>query len=143
MTSLFDSVTFGKIPLANRLVMAPMTRNRATSSGEATELMAEYYAQRASAGLIITEGVQPSQVGQGFLNTPGLHTPEQVRSWRAVTDAVHDRGGRIVVQLMHSGRIGHPSLYDSAHQSVAPRRWPPPGSASPRTGCGTTRCRAS
>ncbi|MCP9986047.1 alkene reductase [Streptomyces sudanensis] len=120
MTSLFDSVTFGKIPLANRLVMAPMTRNRATSSGEATELMAEYYAQRASAGLIITEGVQPSQVGQGFLNTPGLHTPEQVRSWRAVTDAVHDRGGRIVVQLMHSGRIGHPSLYDSAHQSVAP-----------------------
>ncbi|MBL3670123.1 alkene reductase [Streptomyces sp. M2CJ-2] len=120
MTTLFDSVTFGKITLANRLVMAPMTRNRAKPCGGATEQMAEYYAQRASAGLVITEGTQPSQVGQGFLNTPGLHHPEQVRTWRAVTDAVHARGGRIVVQLMHSGRIGHPSLYDSAHQSVAP-----------------------
>ena len=120
MTSLFDSVSFGKITLANRLVMAPMTRNRAKPCGGATELMAEYYAQRASAGLIITEGTQPSQVGQGFLNTPGLHHPEQVRSWRAVTDAVHARGGSIVVQLMHSGRIGHPSLYDSAHRYVAP-----------------------
>ncbi len=120
MTSLFDSVTFGKIPLANRLVMAPMTRNRAKPCGGATELMAEYYAQRASAGLIITEGVQPSQVGQGFLNTPGLHHPEQVASWRSVTDAVHAAGGRIVAQLMHAGRIGHPSLYDSAHTSVAP-----------------------
>ncbi|MDV9175009.1 alkene reductase [Streptomyces sp. W16] len=120
MTSLFDSVTFGKIALGNRLVMAPMTRNRAKSCGGATELMAEYYAQRASAGLIVTEGTQPSQVGQGFLNTPGLHHPEQVRTWRTVTDAVHAAGGRIVVQLMHSGRIGHPSLYDSAHHSVAP-----------------------
>ncbi|MBO3735950.1 alkene reductase [Actinoplanes flavus] len=120
MTSLFDAVTFGKIALANRLVMAPMTRNRAKPCGGATDLMAEYYAQRASAGLIITEGTQPSQIGQGFMNTPGLHHPEQVKTWRAVTDAVHARGGRIVVQLMHSGRIGHPSLYDSAHQSVAP-----------------------
>ncbi|WP_374985122.1 alkene reductase [Streptomyces fradiae] len=120
MTSLFEPATFGKIALRNRLVMAPMTRNRALPCGGANELMAEYYAQRASAGLIITEGVQPSQVGQGFLNTPGLHHPEQVKSWRAVTDAVHAAGGSIVVQLMHSGRIGHPSLYESAHQSVAP-----------------------
>ncbi|MBW1602693.1 alkene reductase [Streptomyces sp. JJ66] len=120
MTSLFDPVTFGKIPLANRLVMAPMTRNRAKPCGGATALMAEYYTQRASAGLIITEGVQPSAVGQGFLNTPGLHHPEQVASWRSVTEAVHSAGGRIVVQLMHSGRIGHPSLYPDAHQSVAP-----------------------
>ncbi|MGW2489168.1 alkene reductase [Streptomyces sp. NPDC001606] len=120
MTSLFDSVSFGKITLANRLVMAPMTRNRAKPCGGATELMAEYYAQRAGAGLIITEGTQPSQVGQGFLNTPGLHHPEHVKSWRTVTDAVHAKGGKIVVQLMHSGRIGHPSLYESAHQSVAP-----------------------
>ncbi|MFG2193508.1 alkene reductase [Streptomyces sp. NPDC048639] len=120
MPSLFDSITLGKIELKNRLLMASMTRNRANSSGTATELMADYYAQRASAGLIITEGTQASQVGQGFLNTPGLHDPEQVRTWRAVTDAVHARGGRIVVQLMHSGRIGHPSLYGSAHQSVAP-----------------------
>ncbi|WP_236244132.1 alkene reductase [Streptomyces sp. CC210A] len=120
MTSLFDAATFGKIPLRNRLVMAPMTRNRATPEGAATALMAEYYAQRATSGLIITEGVQPSQVGQGFINTPGLHTPEQVASWRTVTDAVHAQGGRIVVQLMHSGRIGHPSLYASAHEPVAP-----------------------
>ncbi|MCW5251191.1 alkene reductase [Streptomyces sp. SHP 1-2] len=120
MTSLFDSTTFGKIGLANRLVMAPMTRNRAEPSGAATELMAEYYAQRASAGLIITEGTQPSPLGQGFLNTPGLHDPEHVRTWRAVTDAVHARGGRIVVQLMHSGRIGHPALYADAHQPVGP-----------------------
>ncbi|MEY9943036.1 alkene reductase [Kitasatospora sp. GAS1066B] len=120
MTSLFDSATFGKIALKNRLVMAPMSRNRATPHGNATELMAEYYSQRASAGLIITEGIQPSQVGQGYLNSPGLHDPEQVRSWRAVTDAVHAKGGRIVAQLMHAGRIGHPSLYESAHQSVAP-----------------------
>ncbi|MET7379254.1 alkene reductase [Streptomyces sp. NPDC005526] len=120
MTSLFDPVVFGKIELSNRLVMAPMTRNRARPCGGATESMAEYYAQRAGAGLIITEGTQPSQVGQGFLNTPGLHHPEQVRTWRSVTDAVHARGGTIVVQLMHSGRIGHPSLYDSAHRSVAP-----------------------
>ncbi|WP_329455152.1 alkene reductase [Streptomyces sp. NBC_01497] len=120
MSSLFDSVTFGKIQLANRLVMAPMTRDRATPGGEATELMAEYYAQRASAGLIITEGTQPSAVGQGFLNTPGLYTPEHARAWSTVTDAVHARGGRIVVQLMHAGRIGHPSLYADAHRSVAP-----------------------
>jgi N-ethylmaleimide reductase len=120
MTSLFDPIALGKIEMKNRLVMAPMTRNRAKPCGGATELMAEYYAQRADAGLVITEGTQPSQVGQGFLNTPGLHHPEQVRTWRTVTDAVHARGGRIMVQLMHAGRIGHPSLYDSAHRSVAP-----------------------
>ncbi|WP_431784456.1 alkene reductase [Streptomyces chumphonensis] len=118
--ALFEPLTLGKIALRNRLVMAPMTRNRATVDGLATPLMAEYYAQRAQAGLIVTEGVQPSQVGQGFLNTPGLHTDEQTASWRQVTDAVHAAGGRIVVQLMHSGRIGHPSLYPSAHRSVAP-----------------------
>ncbi|MFF1925107.1 alkene reductase [Streptomyces sp. NPDC058221] len=120
MTSLFDSALFGKIQLNNRLVMAPMTRNRAKPCGGATELMAQYYAQRASAGLIITEGIQPSAVGQGFMNTPGLHHPEQVRTWRTVTDAVHAAGGAIVAQLMHAGRIGHPSLYAGAHQSVAP-----------------------
>ncbi|MCC9309484.1 alkene reductase [Kitasatospora sp. RB6PN24] len=120
MTSLFEPVTVGKFALKNRLAMAPMSRNRALPSGDATELMAEYYSQRAAAGLIITEGIQPSQVGQGFINSPGLHTPEHARSWRVVTDAVHAEGGTIVAQLMHSGRIGHPSLYPSAHQSVAP-----------------------
>lgn len=120
VSTLFDPLTVGKLTLDNRLVMAPMTRNRATVDGLATELMAEYYAQRAGAGLIISEGIQPSVVGQGFMNTPGLHSAEQTASWRAVTDAVHRAGGRIVAQLIHSGRIGHPSLYPSAHQSVAP-----------------------
>lgn len=143
MTSLFDSVTFGKITLKNRLVMAPMSRNRATSRGLATELMAEYYSQRAAAGLIITEGIQPSQIGQGYINSPGLHEPEQVASWRVVTDAVHAKGGRIVAQLMHSGRIGHPRC-TRARTSPSPRpRSRPAVRASPRTACRTTRCRAS
>lgn len=120
MTTLFDPVTIGKLKLNNRLVMAPMSRNRAVEGGLATPLMAEYYAQRATAGLIVTEGVQPSVVGQGFMDSPGLHSAEQVASWRQVTDAVHEAGGRIVVQLMHCGRIGHPTMYPSAHQSVAP-----------------------
>ncbi|MCF3961018.1 alkene reductase [Streptomyces fuscigenes] len=127
MTSLFDPAVFGKIALSNRLVMAPMTRNRARPGGEATELMAEYYAQRATAGLIITEGTQPSAVGQGFLDTPGMYTPEHVTAWRAVTDRVHAEGGRIVVQLMHAGRIGHPLLYADGHRSVAPSAITPAG----------------
>ncbi|ASM78361.1 12-oxophytodienoate reductase [Vitreoscilla filiformis] len=115
--------------LANRLVMAPMTRNRATPDGQATALMARYYAQRASAGLIISEGIQPSPVGQGFMNTPGLHDARQVGSWRQVTQAVHAQGGRIVAQLMHAGRIGHPSLYASAHQPIGPSALPAAGVA--------------
>ncbi|MGW0393833.1 alkene reductase [Streptomyces sp. NPDC003042] len=117
---LFEPLTMGKLALSNRLVMAPMSRNRATTDGLATDLMATYYGQRAGAGLIITEGVQPNVVGQGFMNSPGLHTPEQVESWKPVTDAVHRAGGTIVAQLMHTGRIGHPSLYPSGHRSVAP-----------------------
>nr|WP_296767425.1 alkene reductase [Rhodococcus sp. (in: high G+C Gram-positive bacteria)] len=120
MTTIFEPTDLGAIELKNRLVMAPMTRNRATIDGCATPSMATYYAQRASAGLIVTEGIQPSVVGQGFTATPGLHSAEQIDSWRAVTDGVHAAGGRIVAQLMHSGRIGHPSLYPSAHMSVAP-----------------------
>ncbi|WP_030897444.1 alkene reductase [Streptomyces sp. NRRL F-5126] len=129
MTSLFDPASFGKIALSNRLVMAPMTRNRAKPTGEATALMAEYYAQRASAGLIVTEGTQPSQVGQGFLDTPGMYTPEHVAAWHAVTDRVHANGGSIVVQLMHAGRIGHPLLYADGHRSVAPSAVTPAGQA--------------
>lgn len=117
---LFEPVTLGKLSLSNRLVMAPMSRNRATPEGLATELMATYYGQRAGAGLIISEGVQPSVVGQGFMNSPGLYSQEQTESWKQVTSAVHRAGGLIVAQLMHAGRIGHPSLYPSAHQSVAP-----------------------
>jgi len=116
----FEPIRIGDIYLQNRLVMAPMTRNRATQSGEATQIMADYYSQRASAGLIISEAIQPSQVGQGFMNTPGLYTEPQISSWEQVTDAVHKAGGKIVAQILHAGRIGHPSLYPSAHTSLAP-----------------------
>lgn len=118
--TLFSPLRLGDIALANRLVMAPMSRNRATPEGLATPLMATYYAQRATAGLIITEGVQPNAEGQGFINTPGLSTPAQIAAWRQVTEAVHRAGGKIVVQLMHAGRIGHPALYADGHASVAP-----------------------
>ncbi len=130
MTTAFDPVTIGRYTARNRIVMAPMTRSRAYGAGASpTPLMAEYYAQRASAGLIVTEGTQPSAVGQGYLNTPGLHTQEQVEGWRQVTTAVRDNGGLIFAQLMHTGRIGHPSLY--ADDLV-------PVSASPVTADGTT-----
>ena len=109
-TDLFAPYRLGDLELRNRFVMAPMTRNRAGAGGAPTELNAEYYAQRAGAGLIVTEGTQPAAVGQGYPGTPGLHTDEQVAGWRLVADAVHARGGRIVAQLMHTGRIGHPSI---------------------------------
>ncbi|MFB7513174.1 alkene reductase [Streptomyces sp. NPDC056144] len=97
--------------LANRIAMAPMTRSRAYGPGQSpTELTATYYVQRASAGLIITEGTQPSVVGQGYPSTPGIHSEEQIAAWRKVTEAVHAEGGVIFLQLMHTGRIGHPSL---------------------------------
>ncbi|MDG9715409.1 alkene reductase [Streptomyces sp. DH24] len=119
MSHLFQPLSLGKLRLPNRLVMAPMTRSRA-SGGVQTPLAAEYYAQRAAAGLIITEGTQPCVIGQGYIDTPGLHTPKQVAAWRRVTDAVHERQGRIFVQLMHSGRVGHPSLYPDGALPVAP-----------------------
>ncbi len=102
---LFDPVRLGDIALANRIVMAPMTRSRADADDRPTSLHVEYYRQRATAGLIISEGVQPSAVGKGYARTPGLHDQDQVRAWRQVTDAVHDAGGKIVAQLMHVGRI--------------------------------------
>ena len=108
MTSLFEPIEVGKLLLSNRVVMAPLTRNRAGDGQVPRDIAAEYYGQRAGVGLIITEGTQPSAVGQGYLDTPGMHTDEQVEGWRAVADAVHARGGHIVVQLMHTGRIGHP-----------------------------------
>ena len=108
VTSLYDPMEIGSMTLANRIVMAPLTRNRAGSGGVPQDIAVEYYRQRAGFGLIVTEGTQPSAVGQGYLNTPGMHSEEQVAGWRAVADAVHERGGHIVVQLMHAGRIGHP-----------------------------------
>ena len=110
MPSLFDPGRYGDIAVANRIVMAPLTRNRAGPGQVPTDLMAHYYAQRASAGLIVSEATQISPEGQGYLDTPGLHDEAQVAGWRRVTDAVHAAGGRIVVQLWHVGRISHVSL---------------------------------
>ncbi|WP_258724752.1 alkene reductase [Cellulomonas sp. NS3] len=117
---LWQPVTVGGVTLPHRLAMAPMTRDRSTPEGVPTELNATYYAQRASLGLLITEGTQPSEDGQGYLLTPGLHTDEQVAGWRLVTDAVHAAGGHLVVQLMHVGRVGHPDNTPHHRQLVAP-----------------------
>ncbi|MEU8600873.1 alkene reductase [Streptomyces parvulus] len=108
MTSLFDSYRLGELTLPNRTVLAPMTRVRAAAGGLATPSMATYYAQRATAGLIVSEGVQPSLIGQSNPGTPGLHTDEQAAAWRQVTGAVHANGGRIFAQIMHGGRVSHP-----------------------------------
>lgn len=126
MPDLFDALATPSLQLDNRLVMAPLTRNRADEQGVPGDLAVEYYAQRATAGLIISEGTQPSAIGQGYPFTPGIHTPEQIAGWRRVADAVHARGGRIVVQLMHVGRIAHP---DSKHglESIAPSQLQAPG----------------
>lgn len=107
---LFTPYRLGRLELPNRIVMPPMTRSRAGAGNVATPLMAEYYAQRTSAGLIVGEGTQISQQGQGYAWTPGIHTPEQVAGWRQVTDAVHAAGGRIFAQLWHVGRVSHVSL---------------------------------
>ena len=124
---LWESITIGDIPLKNRLAMAPMTRSRSTLDGVPTEMNAEYYAQRVSTGLIITEGTQPSEDGQGYLLTPGIYTDEQIAGWRKVTDAVHEAGGRIVIQLMHAGRISHPFNTPHGRQPVAPSAVKPEG----------------
>lgn len=110
MPTIFDPIQMGDIPLANRLVMAPLTRNRAIEGHKPGPLTVEYYRQRATAGLIITEASQISPMGQGYLDTPGIYSKEQIAAWRLVTDAVHAEGGRIVIQLWHVGRISHTSL---------------------------------
>ncbi len=141
MDELFTPLRVGKMTLPNRLVMAPMTRSR-SADRSVNGLTAEYYAQRAGAGLIITEGTQPSVIGQGYIDTPGLHSPEQAEAWRGVTDAVHAAGGRIFVQLMHSGRVGHPSLYPDGALPVAPSAIATGGQMYTPTAWSTTRCRA-
>lgn len=122
MTSntLFEPTTVGDIPLANRIVMAPLTRNRAGAGFVPGAVTAEYYVQRASAGLIISEATQISQQGQGYQDTPGIYTEEQIDGWRKVTSAVHEKGGRIVLQLWHVGRISHVNLQPNGGQPVAP-----------------------
>jgi N-ethylmaleimide reductase len=105
MTSLFDPGVLGDIAIANRIIMAPMTRSRAGPGDVPNDLHVEYYRQRASAGLIISEGTQPSPTGKGYCRTPGIHDPGQVAAWRRVTDAAHAKGGRMVLQIMHVGRV--------------------------------------
>jgi N-ethylmaleimide reductase len=118
--SLFMPIRIGAIDLANRMVMAPLTRSRAAAGLVPGPLAAEYYGQRATAGLIITEATQVSVLAQGYIATPGIYTEEQVAGWRRVTDEVHRRGGRIVVQLWHVGRVSHTSLLPSGEVPVAP-----------------------
>jgi len=117
---LFQPLSLGPLKLRNRMVMAPMTRSRADAEGRPTELVAQYYAQRAGAGLIVTEGVYPSAMGKGYVRTPGMHTDAQEQAWRQVTEAVHARGGAMFMQLMHTGRVAHPSLLPQGAQPVAP-----------------------
>lgn len=120
MTSLFDPYRLGSLTLPNRIVMAPLTRNRAGAGNVPTALMAEYYAQRAEAGLIVAEATQVCPEGQGYEATPGIHSHEQVAGWKQVTDAVHARGGRIFLQLWHVGRVSHASLQPGGKAPVAP-----------------------
>ena len=119
MKTLFDPIRIGDLDLRNRIVMAPLTRNRAAPGQVPSELAVEYYRQRASAGLIITEASQVSPEGQGYLDTPGIYAAEQVKGWRRVTDAVHAEGGRIIVQLWHVGRISHVSLQANGQAPVS------------------------
>ncbi|APW39585.1 alkene reductase [Rhodoferax koreense] len=118
--TLFEPHALGSLMLANRIVMAPLTRNRAGAGLVPNELAATYYAQRASAGLIITEATQVSAQAQGYQDTPGLYTPAQIAGWRKVTDAVHVKGGRIFVQLWHVGRVSHVDLQPGGAAPVAP-----------------------
>ena len=125
---LFSPINLGAIALKNRMVMAPLTRNRAGEGGVPHDLNATYYAQRASAGLIITEATPISAMAHGYPALPGIYTPEQVAGWQKVVKAVHDKGGKIVLQLWHVGRISHPSLLDGA-LPVAPSAIKPAGKA--------------
>lgn len=120
LSTLFDPVVLGDIALANRVVMAPMTRSRAGAGDVPTDLHVDYYRQRASAGLIIAEGTQPSANGKGYCRTPGIHDAAQVKAWRLVTDAVHQAGGRIVLQIMHVGRVASHLNKDADAETVAP-----------------------
>lgn len=120
MNQIFKPIRIGQYQLANRLAMAPMTRSRAQFDGTPGELATEYYTQRASVGLIIAEGAQPSEDGQGYLATPGIYTDSHIAGWKKITDAIHAKGGHIFIQLMHAGRMSHPDNTPHHRQAVAP-----------------------
>ncbi|MBU6392976.1 MAG: alkene reductase [Sphingomonadales bacterium] len=126
MSSIFEANRIGALDLANRIVMSPMTRDRAGPGDAPTDLMVEYYRQRASAGLIVTEGTQPSLVGKGYWRTPGIHSQEQIDGWARVAEAVHAEGGRIVMQLMHVGRVVVPANRGFEADIIAPGAQPCP-----------------
>jgi N-ethylmaleimide reductase len=128
-TDLFSAVTVGNIKLSNRMVMAPMTRNRAAAGNVPQAMNVEYYRQRASAGLIITEASQVSPEGVGYPATPGIYSDQQVAGWQKVTDAVHEAGGHIYIQLWFCGRISHPDLLPEQQTPVAPSAIRPEGEA--------------
>ncbi len=117
---LLQPLQLGALTLNNRVVMAPMTRSRASDDDLVSDLHVDYYRQRASAGMIITEGVHPSIDGKGYCRTPGIYNKDQILAWRRVTDAVHQRGGTIVCQIMHCGRVGSPLNKDPKAETVAP-----------------------
>ena len=123
---LFSPYVLGDLRLSNRIVMAPMTRSRAIGNVP-NELMAQYYGQRAGAGLIVTEGIAPSANGLGYARIPGLFSQEQIAAWATVTDAVHERGGRIFAQLMHTGRVGHPLNMPDGAELLGPSAVQAPG----------------
>lgn len=116
--SIFTPITLGDLELPNRLVMAPLTRSRSGRDGVPGDIVAQYYRQRASMGVLTTEGIYPSFIGQGFVRQPGLVTQEQVEAWRKVTDAVHAEGGRIIAQIMHAGRVANSGI--TGEQPVGP-----------------------
>ena len=126
--TLLSPIQMGPYSLRNRMAMAPMTRNRAVEGEVPSELAVTYYAQRASAGLLITEATQVAPEGVGYPNTPGIHTDAQVEGWKRVTEAVHEKGGRIFLQLWHVGRISHPLLQPGGGLPVAPSAIAPAGS---------------
>lgn len=120
MNTLWTPIEIGSMQLSHRLAMAPMTRSRAQVDGTPGPLAADYYSQRASLGLLISEGTQPSADGQGYLHTPGIHSDRHVIGWREVSTAVHAAGGRLFIQLMHAGRMSHPDNTPHHRQAVAP-----------------------
>lgn len=126
MRTLFEQATLGRLTLNNHMVMAPMTRCRATGNVP-NELMAEYYAQRSTAGLIITEGTSPSPNGLGYARIPGVFATQQIDGWRGIADAVHQAGGKIFMQLMHCGRIAHPLNLPAGARMLAPSAIAAPG----------------
>lgn len=135
MNPLFSTTRIGRYTLRNRFIMAPMTRSRADdTTGAPSPLAVDYYGQRAGAGLIITEGTYPASMGKGYVRTPGIHSEAQIAAWKHVTDAVHAKGGLIFLQLMHTGRISHPSLLPNGATPVAPSAIRPAGKVFTATG---------